>query len=253
VRPARWGSGFLRSGTAPGAAPTVCFAAPPLAVFGCAKRSLRSHARINPSTQPSDVARGSRSRAGELTLGLLSGEEHSVVGFGFVVDSPLTPALSRGRGSRFLGLSKSEFNAVSHVGVPLPNHSVSPLSLWERARVRGSCFNASKPEFSSVFHVGVPLPNHSVSPLSLWERARVRGSCFKASKSESNSVFHVGVPLPNHSVSPLSLRERARVRGSCFNASKPEFSSVFHVGVPHPNTSVSSLSLRERARVRAAI
>ncbi|CAI8748270.1 hypothetical protein EMIT0232MI5_130146 [Pseudomonas sp. IT-232MI5] len=58
-------------------------------MFGCAKRSLRSHARINPSTQPSDVARGSRSRAGELTLGLLSGEERGVVGFGFVVDLPL--------------------------------------------------------------------------------------------------------------------------------------------------------------------
>ncbi|WP_221178912.1 hypothetical protein, partial [Pseudomonas fluorescens] len=56
VRPARWGSGFLRCGIDPGAAPTVCFAAPPLAVFGFAKRSLRSHARINPSTQPSDVA-----------------------------------------------------------------------------------------------------------------------------------------------------------------------------------------------------
>ncbi|CAI8864342.1 hypothetical protein EMIT093MI4_30159 [Pseudomonas sp. IT-93MI4] len=38
-------------------------------MFGCAKRSLRSHARINPSTQPSDVARGSRSRAtAELAL-----------------------------------------------------------------------------------------------------------------------------------------------------------------------------------------
>ena len=79
VRPARWGSGSLRSGIDPGAAPTVCFAAPPLAVFGCAKRSLRSHARINPSTQPSEVARGSRSKAGELTLGLLSGEEPSGV------------------------------------------------------------------------------------------------------------------------------------------------------------------------------
>ena len=56
VRPARWGSGFLRCGIDPGAASTVCFAAPPLAVFGFAKRSLRSHARINPSTQPSDVA-----------------------------------------------------------------------------------------------------------------------------------------------------------------------------------------------------
>jgi len=63
VRPARWGSGFLRCGIDPGAAPTVCFAAPPLAVFGCAKRSLRSPPRINPSAQPSDVARGSRSKA----------------------------------------------------------------------------------------------------------------------------------------------------------------------------------------------
>ncbi|CAI8988197.1 Secreted protein [Pseudomonas sp. IT-347P] len=137
VRPARWGSGFLRCGIDPGAAPPVCFAAPPLAVFGCAKRSLRSHARINPSAQPSDVARGSRSRAAaELTLILLSGEER-VFGFGFVLDSPLTPALSRGRGSRFVCFSKPEFNAVSHVGVLLPNTAISPLSLRERARVRG--------------------------------------------------------------------------------------------------------------------
>ncbi|WP_331694779.1 hypothetical protein VY732_04770 [Pseudomonas sp. ZY71] len=98
VRPARWGSGFLRSGIDPGAAPTVCFAAPPLAVFGFAKRSLRSHARINPSTQPSDVARGSRSRAGELTLGLLSGEER-VFGFGFVVDSPSPQPSPQGEGA----------------------------------------------------------------------------------------------------------------------------------------------------------
>ena len=74
VRPARWGSGFLRCGIDPGAAPPVCFAAPPLAVFGCAKRSLRSHPRINPGTKPSDVARGSRSRAVlELALIVLSG------------------------------------------------------------------------------------------------------------------------------------------------------------------------------------
>ncbi|MFJ2459176.1 hypothetical protein ACIOVC_11585, partial [Pseudomonas neuropathica] len=39
--------------------------------------------RINPSTQPSDVAGGSRSKAGELTLGLLSGEEYGALGFGF--------------------------------------------------------------------------------------------------------------------------------------------------------------------------
>jgi hypothetical protein len=184
-------------------------------VFGFAKRSLRSHARINPSTQPSDVARGSRarSRAGELTLGLLSGEERGVVGFGFVVDFPLTPALSPRRGSRFVCFSRSKFNEVTHVGVPHANTTVSPLSLWERARVRGSCFKASKSGFGTVFHVGAPLPNTSISPLSLWERVRVRGSCFKASKSEFGTVFHVGVPLPNTSVSPLSLWERARVRG----------------------------------------
>jgi len=35
-------------------------------VFDCVERSLRSHARINPSTQPSDVAR--RSKALELAL-----------------------------------------------------------------------------------------------------------------------------------------------------------------------------------------
>jgi hypothetical protein len=68
----------------------------------------------------------------------LSGEEHSVIGFGFVVDSPLTPALSRGRGSRFVGFSKPEFDSVFHVGVPLPNTPVSPLSLRERARVRAA-------------------------------------------------------------------------------------------------------------------
>jgi hypothetical protein len=45
-------------------------------VFDFVERSLRSHPRMNPSTQPSDVARGSRSRAAaELTLILLSGEE----------------------------------------------------------------------------------------------------------------------------------------------------------------------------------
>jgi hypothetical protein len=66
-------------------------------VFDFVERSLRSHARINPSTQPSDVAGGTRSTAGELTLGLLSGEER-VFGVIFVVDLPLTPALSPRRG-----------------------------------------------------------------------------------------------------------------------------------------------------------
>jgi ABC-type sulfate transport system permease component len=34
-------------------------------------------------------------------------------------------------------LSKPEFGSVSHVGVPFRNNAVSPLSLWERVRVRG--------------------------------------------------------------------------------------------------------------------
>jgi hypothetical protein len=71
--------GFLRYGVHPGASPTVCFAAPPLDAFGYAKRSLRSHPRINPSTQPADGAGTARSRAtAELTLILLSGEKHAV-------------------------------------------------------------------------------------------------------------------------------------------------------------------------------
>jgi hypothetical protein len=45
-------------------------------VFGFAKRSLRSHPRINPSTQPAEGASTARSRAAaELTLILLSGEK----------------------------------------------------------------------------------------------------------------------------------------------------------------------------------
>jgi hypothetical protein len=54
---------------------------------------------------------------------------------------PLTPALSprgaRGKGSRSRLYSKPEFGAVLQVGVIRKNTSVSPLSLRERARVRG--------------------------------------------------------------------------------------------------------------------
>jgi hypothetical protein len=55
---------------------------------------------------------------------------------------PLTPALSpkgaRGKGSRFLCYSKLEFGSVVQVGVTLTINSVSPLYLWERARVRAA-------------------------------------------------------------------------------------------------------------------
>ena len=53
----RWGSGFLRYGIAPGAAATVCFAAPTSAVYDCVVRSLRSHTRIDPFTQPAEGAK----------------------------------------------------------------------------------------------------------------------------------------------------------------------------------------------------
>ncbi len=126
---------------------------------------------IPPLSLPTSPYR-SRSKAGELTLGLLSGEERGVVGFGFVVDLPLTPALSPRRGSRFVGLSESEFDSILHVGVALPNTSISPFS----GRVRGRFVCFLEPEFNAVSHVGAAPPNTTVSPLSLRERARVRGS-----------------------------------------------------------------------------
>ncbi len=70
----RWGSGFLRSGIHPGASPPVCFAAPPLDACGFAARSLRSHPRMNPSTQPAEGASTSKALL-ELTLIVLSGEK----------------------------------------------------------------------------------------------------------------------------------------------------------------------------------
>jgi len=127
--------GSLRSGIDPGAAATVCFAAPTSAVYDFVVRSLRSHARINPSTQPSDVAGDARSKALELTLiveWLEAGGWLLICG-GF----SLTPALSPWRGSRFVSRSELEYDWVSQVGVSLQVTTVSPLSLRERVRVRG--------------------------------------------------------------------------------------------------------------------
>ncbi len=118
--------GFLRSGIDPGGSAygllrctssrcvwlrqTVAALPPP-------DQSLRSACR-----------RALRSRAGELTLGLLSGEERGGLGFGFAVWLPLTPALSRGRGGRLVGFSKCVFDSVFHVGVYLPSpRNQSPL------------------------------------------------------------------------------------------------------------------------------
>jgi len=70
VRPARWGSGYLRYGTDPGAAAPVCFAAPPSAVYDCVVRSLRSHPRIDPFTQPAEGAKDQKPEQKPLTLAL---------------------------------------------------------------------------------------------------------------------------------------------------------------------------------------
>jgi len=46
------------------------------------------------------------------------------------------PRGERGKGSRFSSFSKPEFDSVFQVAVFLKKLTVSPLSLWERARVR---------------------------------------------------------------------------------------------------------------------
>jgi hypothetical protein len=124
----RCGSAFLRSGIHPGASPTVCFAAPPLDACGCAARSLRSHPRINPSTQPSDGAGRSKAVL-ELTLIVLSGERPK--------QKQRQRQRQRQRQVRDVCFVKSKFTTVCHVGVALPNNTVSSLSFRERARVRG--------------------------------------------------------------------------------------------------------------------
>jgi hypothetical protein len=76
-RPApRLGSAFLRSGIHLGASPPVGFASTSSRCVRLRRTALRASPQMNTSTQPTDGAGGSRSRAaGELTLGLLSGEK----------------------------------------------------------------------------------------------------------------------------------------------------------------------------------
>ena len=127
--------GFLRYGVHPGASPPVCFAAPPLDAFGYAKRSLRSHPRINPSTQPADGAGTARSRAAaELTLILLSGEKHAVS-----VDC-------------FAFLWKRACQRRRPMGRPVSNRP-HPIHLWELACQRW------RPDSRPVSSCQHPIPN----------------------------------------------------------------------------------------------
>jgi hypothetical protein len=64
-------------------------------------------------------------------------------------------------------LSKPEFGSAFQI--------TRMLSKSEFGSVSPVTGRLSKPEFDSVSHVGVPRINNAVSPLSLRERARVRG------------------------------------------------------------------------------
>ncbi|VVO77308.1 hypothetical protein PS870_01609 [Pseudomonas fluorescens] len=61
-----------------GHCPPVCFATTYMQRVRLRRTALRATPRMNTSTQPPEGAGGSRSKAGELTLGLMSGEERSV-------------------------------------------------------------------------------------------------------------------------------------------------------------------------------
>ena len=81
-RPApRLGSAFLRSGIHLGASPPVGFASTSSRCVRLRRTALRACPQMNTSTQPPEGAGGSRSRAaGELTLGLMSGEGRKAEG-----------------------------------------------------------------------------------------------------------------------------------------------------------------------------
>ncbi|PYB87380.1 hypothetical protein DMX03_14035 [Pseudomonas koreensis] len=97
--------GFLRSGTDPGAAATVCFAAPPSAVSGCARRSLRSHAQINPSTQPFRRRRWIKIKSRRADTRPLSGEKRGCSAFDLCCCCPSPQPSPEGEGADF-GRSK---------------------------------------------------------------------------------------------------------------------------------------------------
>ncbi|VVQ16847.1 hypothetical protein PS938_04340 [Pseudomonas fluorescens] len=79
VRPLAEARGSFAPAFIRGHRPPVGFAGTYMRCVRLRRTALRAHPRMNTSTQPADGAGGSRSRAaGELTLGLMSGEEQRV-------------------------------------------------------------------------------------------------------------------------------------------------------------------------------
>ena len=76
ARPLAGARGSFAAVSIRGHCPPVCFATTYMQRVRLRRTALRATPRMNTSTQPSEGAGGSRSRdAGELTLGLMSGEE----------------------------------------------------------------------------------------------------------------------------------------------------------------------------------
>ncbi|WP_229801733.1 hypothetical protein, partial [Pseudomonas mandelii] len=79
VRPLAWARRSFAPVSIRGHCPPVCFATTYMQRVRLRRTALRATPRMNTSTQPPDGAGGSRSRAaGELTLGLMSGENQKL-------------------------------------------------------------------------------------------------------------------------------------------------------------------------------
>jgi hypothetical protein len=126
-----------------GHCPPVCFATTYMQRVRLRRTALRATPRMNTSTQPPEGAGGSRSRAtGELTLGLLSGEERKAYPFhcgswlacegGLTADQSLADAHHSPVGASLLAMA---------VYLPTNLLQMPTIPLWERAcsRWRSIC------------------------------------------------------------------------------------------------------------------
>src|SRR5471032_2580246 len=161
---------------------------PPLDVCGFAARRYAPTPQMNTSTQPPEGAGRARSRAGELTLGLMSGEERCGV-CRSAFDSAFVGARLAREGGLTADLSLSD--ALSPiVGASLlakaacqPTHifRMHSVQLWERGLpAKAACQPTHLFRMHSVQIVGAGLPAKAacqpthifrMHSVQLWERA----------------------------------------------------------------------------------